>query len=149
MSDQRKPLVGWTYDPEPNYDGWHRVYDKDGDHFEDALPECIGIPAPLPPRTGTLGLSEEDTREAAAIPVWSDRQTFGRCYNAAIESCRDDVARWDAEDEAAANAEPETLTPPPLPVGAIRCIAEMDWSSTFLNTARDACRAALENAGLA
>jgi len=58
-----------------------------------------GIPVPRPPRTGPLGLSEEDTREVAGITAskWDDSLP-GRVWPALAAVCREQVAAWDAED---------------------------------------------------
>ena len=151
MSDQRKPLVGFTAEYLP--EGSIRVFAPSGKVWgicDD--PDEWGIPAPPPPRTGTLGLTEEDTREYASVsPIETPaRHLSGRIWNATIRMCRADVARWDAEDEAARNAVPETLWVE-LPTEAMGRAARW-WSGRDLGTATvigDACRAAIEKAGLA
>lgn len=103
----------------------------------------LGDPIPRPPRTGTLGLSEEDTR-AMADRFRSDYNGVAdRAHNAAIDMCAADVARWDAEDEAARNAVPDTLTVT-LPIELVRRAAK--WLYPDIG---NACHAALDAAGLA
>lgn len=146
MSDQRKPLEGWTYDPEPNERGNYAVFNAHGGSFSWALAREIGIPAPPEPRTGRLGLNEADTRTIACRALSVADADWARCYNAATAMCREDVAEWNAAD----NAEPDTLTVT-LPLAAVRH-ATVEWDERDPDGLRRhigaACRAALTEAGL-
>lgn len=156
MSEQRKPLIGWTYDPEPRHGSFgtlakHQLFDALGEAALIATAEAIGIPAPPEPRTGRLGLNEADTREMAdakpVLPAIAAGSIHSRSLNASITMCREDVAEWDAAD----NAEPDTLTVT-LPTDVVRQAVEA-WAGspcpTWVGRVGDACRAALTEAGLA
>lgn len=149
MSDQRKPLEGWTYDPEPTPTGYHLLFDVNGCGVFHAAPDRF-IPAPPEPRTGRLGLTEADTRKTAALESHSNHiaaaSLHARRHNANVAICREDVAEWDAAD----NAEPDTLTVtlPPFPLADVRFLAADDWCTSAMRSVADACRAALTEAGL-
>ena len=155
MSDQRKPLEGWTYDPEPNTGTFgtlaeHWIYDAEGEPFSFTTPQRIGIPAPPEPRTGTLGLSEAEVRALAGRSAPIGNTGLERVVCAAIVDAQQFVAEWDAAD----NAEPDTLTVTrDLAVEHVRYAANCWTRDAYLPDSPyiafgDACRAALTEAGL-